>query len=149
MPENMRFKGVKKSKTDAKAISQAQVIVSVGNGIKDGEHLDLIYKLADLFHRSAVAGSRIVCDKGLLAYGQQVGITRAVVSPRLYIACGIFGSSQHLAGMSNSEFIVAINTNSKAPIMNMADVCIVEDITRFIPIFIDVFNKQPGTPIHT
>ena len=147
LPENIHFKGVKKTKpdlkSDIKAISDAKVIVSVGNGIGDGEHLNLIYKMADLFHNSAVAGSRIVCDKGLLAYSQQVGITGTIVLPGLYIACGISGSSQHLAGMSGSEFIVSINTDPKAPIMNSADVCIVEDMTKFIPAFIDVFNKQP------
>ncbi len=139
--ENSRFLGVGSSKTDVGAISQAEVIVAVGNGIKDGEKLDLIHRFADLFHKSAVAGSRIVCDKGLLSYGQQVGITGAIVAPKLYIACGISGSSQHVAGMIGSEFIVAINTDSDAPIINVADVCAVEDMITFIPILIDIFNK--------
>ena len=114
----------------------------MGKGIGEGEGLDLIYRFADLFPKSAVAGSRIVCDRGLLAYGQQVGITGATVTPDLYIACGISGSSQHLAGMSGSEFIVAINTDADAPIMKAADVCVQEDMIGFIPMVIDIFNKS-------
>ncbi len=139
--ENTCFAGLSPAETDMQGITEAKVVVSVGNGIGDGEHLDTIYKFADLFPKSAVGGSRIVCDRGLLPYSQQVGITGATVTPQLYIACGISGSSQHLAGMSGSEFIVAVNTDPRAAIMNAADVCIVEDMNLFIQDFMDIYNK--------
>lgn len=141
-PKSICFKGLKPTGRDVRGLTEAEVIVAVGNGIGEGEGLDLIYRFADVFPKSAVAGSRIVCDRGLLAYGQQVGITGATVAPNLYIACGISGSSQHLAGMSGSEFIVAINTDADAPIMKAADVCVQEDMIGFIPMVIDVFNKS-------
>jgi len=139
---NTQFAGLSPAKTDMQGITEAKVIVSVGNGIGDGEHLDRIYQFADLFPKSAVGGSRIVCDRGLLPYHQQVGITGATVAPKLYIACGISGSSQHLAGMSGSEFIVAINTDARAAIMNVADVCIVEDMNPFIQDVMDIYMKS-------
>ena len=108
------------------------------------ENLDIIYKLASLFPKSAVAESRIVCDRGWLSYGQQVGITGATVSPALYIACGISGASQHLSGMSASEFIVAINKDPHAAIMNAADVCIAEDLNTFIPALIELHDLNEG-----
>ncbi|MEZ4526115.1 MAG: FAD-binding protein, partial [Desulfobacterales bacterium] len=140
--KNTRFAGLSPAKTDIQGITEAKVVVSVGNGIGDGEHLDTIYKFADLFPKSAVGGSRIVCDRGLLPYSQQVGITGATVTPKLYIACGISGSSQHLAGMGGSEFIVAINTDPRSAIMNAADVCIVEDMNPFIQDFINIYRKS-------
>jgi len=141
MPESSWFTGLKPTGADTRELTESEVIVAVGNGIGEGEELDLIYRFADIFNKSAVAGSRIVCDRGLLAHGQQVGITGATVSPALYIACGISGSFQHVSGMSDSEFVVAINTESDAPIMKAADVCVQEDMIGFIPIVIDVFNK--------
>ncbi|MGE0086089.1 MAG: electron transfer flavoprotein subunit alpha/FixB family protein [Desulfococcaceae bacterium] len=140
--ENTCFAGLSPSESDTQGITEAKIVVSVGNGIGDGEHLDTIYKFADLFPKSAVGGSRIVCDRGLLPYHQQVGITGATVAPKLYIACGISGSSQHLAGMSGSEFIVAVNTDARAPMMNAADVCIVEDMNLFINDFMDIYMKS-------
>jgi len=140
--ESTCFKGIKPTGRSTRGLTEAEVMVAVGNGIGEGEGLDHIYRLADIFPKSAVAGSRIVCDRGLLAYGHQVGITGATVSPSLYIACGISGSSQHLAGMSDTEFIVAINTDADAPIMKVADVCVQEDMTEFIPMVIDVFTKS-------
>ncbi len=141
-PECTCFKGLKPARTDALRLTESEVIVAVGNGIGKGEELDLIYQFADIFNKSAVAGSRIVCDRGLLTYGQQVGITGVTVAPALYIACGISGSFQHVAGMSGSKLIVAINTEADAPIMKVADVCVQEDMTGFIPVVIDVFNKS-------
>ena len=72
-----------------------------------------------------------MCDMGWLEYKSQVGLTGATVRPRLYLACGISGATQHLAGMRSAGFIVAINTDPNAAIFNVADVCIVEDLTTF------------------
>jgi electron transfer flavoprotein alpha subunit len=129
--------GVIRKNMDVSAVAEADVIVAAGRGIGDREHLDLIYRLAALFPKSAVAGSRIVCDSGWLDYAQQIGVTGSTVSPKLYIACGISGAIQHVSGMRGSGFIVAINTDPKAAIFNVSDVCIVEDLSSFIPILIE------------
>ena len=142
MPGSTCFTGIKPTGTDARRLTESEVIVAVGNGIGEKEELELIYRFADIFTKSAVAGSRLVCDRGLLTHGQQVGITGATVSPALYIACGISGSFQHVSGMSGAEFVVAINTESDAPIMKVADVCVQEDMIGFIPMVIDVFNQS-------
>ncbi len=136
-----RSRGIKKPEADTTGITEADVIISAGQGLGDKENVDLIYQLAALFTKSAVAGSRIVCDLDWLEYRCQVGVTGATVSPRLYIACGISGAVQHVVGMRNSEYIVAINKDPAAAIFQIADICIVEDLTTFIPAFIEVYEK--------
>jgi electron transfer flavoprotein alpha subunit len=143
-----RSRGIKQTETDMTGITEAGVIVSAGQGLGDKENLDLIYQLAALFTKSAVAGSRIVCDSGWLEYRCQVGVTGATVSPRLYIACGISGAVQHIMGMCNSEYIVAINKDPAAAIFQFADICIVEDLTTFIPAFIEVYEKTKSKGGH-
>lgn len=127
---------------DTAALDQADVIVSAGNGIREQENLDLIFDLAKLFPKSAVAGSRPVCDRKWLQYARQVGVTGATVRPKLYIACGISGASQHITGMQDARFIVSINTDPHAAIFNVSDVCIVEDLTTFIPRFITTWHEK-------
>ena len=127
---------------DAAGLSDANIIVAAGNGIGEKENLEFIRKLAALFTKSAVAGSRIVCDMGWLGYQCQVGVTGTTVSPQLYIACGISGAVQHVMGMQGSEFIVAINKDPSAAIFQVADICIVEDLTAFIPAFIQAYNEK-------
>lgn len=140
--DDYRIIGFKSEPDDTSALDNADVIVSAGNGIKEKESLDLIFQLAALFPKSAVAGSRPICDKKWLKYSQQVGITGATVSPKLYIACGISGSSQHIIGMRDSRFIVSINTDPHAAIFNISDVCIIEDLAPFIPQFIKMYHKS-------
>ena len=123
------------------AITEAKVIVAAGRGIGEAEKLGIIEQLAKVFPRSAVAGSRIVCDMGWLEYKCQVGVTGATVTPELYIACGISGAVQHVSGMRSSGFIVAINTDPAAAIFQTADICVVEDLTTFIPILIEMYEK--------
>ena len=135
-PGRYAFHGYKKNDADTSALNSADVIVSAGNGVKKQEFLETIYALSRLFPKSAVAGSRPICDKKWLRYSQQVGVTGATVKPKLYIACGISGASQHVSGMRDSRFIAAINTDPHAAIFNIADVCIIEDLTTFIPRFI-------------
>ncbi len=130
----IRFKGTRQTRTDIKGLSEAEVIVAAGNGIGSSENLAVLHEIAGFFHKSAVGGSRIVCDRGLLGYGQQVGITGAVVAPKLYMACGISGSTQHIVGMAQSQFVVSINKDPTAPMMNMSDVCIVADLNEFLSV---------------
>ena len=137
-----RSLGIMTAGSDAAGIEDAGVIVAAGRGIGEKENLDMIDRLAALFPRSTVAGSRIVCDMGWLEYQRQVGVTGKTVSPQLYIACGISGAVQHLMGMQGSEFIVAINKDPSAAIFQTSDVCIVEDLTVFIPEFLRVCRES-------
>ena len=134
--------GIKPAGVDMTGITEAGVIVSAGQGLGDKENLDLMHRLAALFTKSAVAGSRIVCDSGWLEFRCQVGVSGATVSPRLYIACGISGAVQHVMGMRNSDYIVAINKDPAAAIFQVADICIVEDLTTFIPAFIEMYEQS-------
>ena len=136
-----RSMGIKQTDTDMAGIGEADVIVAAGRGIGAQENLDIIHQLAAVFSKSAVAGSRIVCDMGWLGYQCQVGVTGTTVTPKLYIACGISGAVQHVMGMQRSEFIVAINKDPSAAIFQTADVCIVEDLATFIPAFIRAYQE--------
>jgi electron transfer flavoprotein alpha subunit len=140
-PEHIRNKGVVRSRTGNQALGDAEIIISAGRGIGKQENLPLIYHLAERFSKSAVGGSRPLCDLGWLGYQQQVGVTGMSVSPRLYFACGISGAIQHLSGIRGADFIVAVNTDPTAAIFNMADVCIVEDLLSFIPVLIETLDE--------
>ncbi len=131
---------VQPRETGKSDLNGAEVIVAVGRGIGKPENLELAEKLATLFNRSAVAGSRPVCDSGWLAYLKQVGITGQTVAPKLYIAAGISGASQHVSAMAGSGFVVSINNDPQAAIFNVSDVCIVEDLVKFIPLLVKSLN---------
>jgi len=141
-PERSLALGINHPKDENAALAGADVIVSAGRGIGKKENLRVIYNLSNLWPGSAVGGSRPVCDSGWLEYGQQVGTTGATVAPKLYVACGISGASQHVVGMNGSGFIVAINRDPEASIFNVADVCIVEDLITFIPCLIKEYEKD-------
>ncbi len=119
-----------------KALKGAKIIVSAGRGIGEKDGLKEIFKFAECFSSSAVGASRPLVDMGWIGYDHQVGITGAEVSPRLYIACGISGSSQHIAGMKGSEIVVSINKNPDAPIFRHSDICIIADVHEFIKEFL-------------
>ncbi len=140
--EKTRLLGTRAAAGDTSTITEAKVIVAAGNGIGDEENLTLIRELAGLFQKSAVAGTRIVCDQGWLGYNQQVGITGASISPDLYIACGISGAVQHVMGMQGAGLVIAINIDERAAIFNEADICVVEDLTRFIPLLLETYHNQ-------
>lgn len=140
--EKVRSMGLIASAEEFSDLSDAEVIVSAGRGIGKQENLDLIQKLAGLFQKSAIGGSRAVCDLGWLAYKHQIGMTGKTVAPKLYIACGISGSAQHTYGMRQSQCIVAINTDPQAPLFRIADYGVVEDLTTFIPVVLEAYGKQ-------
>ncbi|MBI5585699.1 MAG: electron transfer flavoprotein subunit alpha/FixB family protein [Deltaproteobacteria bacterium] len=119
----------------------AETIVAAGRGIGRPDNLELIRSLAGLFPRSSVAGSRPLCDLGWLKYNQQVGLTGTTVAPRLYLACGISGAYQHVAGMKDSGFIVSINRDPRAAMVNWSDLVIVEDLETFLPLLIETIQN--------
>jgi len=113
-------------------ITKHSVLVSVGRGIQDQENVALAEELAEALG-AAVSCSRPVVDAKWLEKSRQVGTSGQTVKPKVYLACGISGAFQHLAGLKGSPFIVAVNKNPKAPIFQYADVGIVDDVLEFIP----------------
>ncbi len=141
-PDRIIAKGIKRSKEESAALAEADVIIAAGRGIGKKENIVNVEKLARFFPNAAVAGSRPICDSGWLQGNQQVGLTGATVTPKLYMACGISGASQHLTGMRASGFIVAINTDANAAIFNHSDVCVVEDVNTFLPLLISMLSER-------
>jgi len=105
------------------------------------ENFNLIHELANVLG-GEVAGSRAAVDAGFISHDHQVGQTGVTVRPKLYIACGISGAIQHRAGMSESNKIIAINTDPDAPIFGIAHYGIVGDVMQVIPMFINVFKQK-------
>ncbi|MBS5952442.1 MAG: electron transfer flavoprotein subunit alpha/FixB family protein [Paraclostridium bifermentans] len=112
-------------------IEDAKVLISAGRGIGCKENMDALYELADLLG-AEVSASRAVVDAGWIDKSRQVGQTGKTVRPDVYIACGISGAIQHLAGMEESEYIIAINNNSDAAIFEVADLSLVGDVNKVI-----------------
>lgn len=132
----VEFCGYEESEAGGVDLSKAEVIVSAGRGIGKPENLQIIQNLATALN-GEYGASRPVVDSEWADHTRQVGTTGQTVSPKLYVACGISGAIQHLAGMKKSEFVVAINTDKDAPIGEVADVLVVADLNQFVPTLIE------------
>ncbi len=134
------LKTLKKQRSTVE-LEKAQIIVSGGRGLGASENFKLITKLAKTLD-AEIGASRAVVDLGWINHEHQVGQTGKTVRPRLYIACGISGAVQHLAGMQSSDIIVAINRDPQAPIISAAHFSLIGDLNRIIPEIINQLQVQ-------
>ncbi len=128
----VEFVGYEPAEAKGVDLTRAEVIVSAGRGVGKKENVPVIAALAKALG-GELGASRPVVDAGWVEHSHQVGTTGQSVAPKLYVACGISGAIQHLAGMKKSEFVVAINKDKDAPIGEVADVFVVADVMQFVP----------------
>jgi len=130
--DGFSFVGYEPAEEKAVDLTKAEVIVTAGRGIGKKDNVELVVKLAKAMG-GELGASRPVVDAEWIEHSHQVGTTGQIVSPKLYIACGVSGAIQHLAGMKKSDFVVAVNKDKDAPIGEIADVLVVADLLQFVP----------------
>jgi electron transfer flavoprotein alpha subunit len=124
-------------------LTQAEIIVSVGRGIKEQKNIEIAKQLADVLG-GEIAASRPICDSGWLPMDRQIGSSGQTVAPKLYLALGISGAIQHIVGMKGARSIVAINKDHEAPIFEIADVAVVGNLFDIVPALIEEVKKAKG-----
>lgn len=145
-PSRIEFLSYQPEEANEVDLGTAERIVSGGRGLGNSEGFKLIRELAHTLG-AAVGASRAVVDSGWIAYRHQVGLTGRAVHPKLYVACGISGQIQHIAGMSTAGTIVAINTDPDCPMMQIASVSVANDLHEIIPLIIAEIKKRKGDGI--
>ncbi len=135
-----KITGVIAETVQAVDVTAAKIVVTAGRGMSTEQDFHLVEELAEAFG-GVVGGTRPVIEEGLLPRQQQVGQSGKIVNPDLYIAVGVSGAPQHISGMAGSRFILAINRDEEAPIMNIADVAIVGDAKQIVPLLIEEAKK--------
>lgn len=136
--------GIVTESTEGIDLAEASIVVSVGRGVKDNAGVEFVRPLVELIG-AGYGATRGVCDSGLMPHAAQVGQTGKKVMPQIYIALGISGAIQHLAGMIGSKLIIAVNKDPEAPIFNVADYGIVGDLFKVVPIFTEEIRKIKTT----
>ncbi|MGA1846094.1 electron transfer flavoprotein subunit alpha/FixB family protein [Deferribacter abyssi] len=143
LESNIEFVGYEEAEAKTVDLTKAEIIVSAGRGVGKPDNIPVIEELAKAFG-GELGASRPVVDAGWVDHSRQVGTTGQTVAPKLYVACGISGAIQHLAGMKKSEFVLAINTDKDAPIGEVADVLVVADVMQFVPALTEKVKSLKG-----